>query len=100
MEGSVGDEPVLIGEGVLELAVGIVPREPKILQLGFGDPVWIQVGVDPRHPSLIRAIQIIDSVPYFSLDLQIIFEIVDDLIISSRLSFLVIFVQLRIDILR
>lgn len=59
----------------------------------------MDVGVDARDSSFVWSIKIIDGIPDLSLDFDIVFELINDLVVGSDFDFIVVLVEFRMDIL-
>ena len=60
----------------------------------------MDVGVDTRSSSFIWSIEIIDGIPDLPLDFEVVFELINNLVITFDLDFVVVLVKFGMDILR
>lgn len=97
--GGVGDKPVLVLEGPLGFFGQISPGESEVGQIGSGWSVGAEVGVDARNSAFVGAVELGNGVPDLSLDLEIMFELIDDPVVLEDLGFVMILIKLVMDVL-
>lgn len=94
----IGDKPVLVLEGPLGFFGEISPWESKIGQFGRSWPVGVEIGVDAGNAALVGAVELGDGVPDLSLDLEIMFELIDDPVVLEDLGFVMVLIKLVMDV--
>lgn len=95
----IGDKPVLVLEGPLDFLGEISPWESEIGQFGRNWPVGAEIGVDAGNAALVRAVEFGDGVPDLSLDLEIMFELIDDPVVLEDLGFVMVLIKLVMDVI-
>ena len=95
--GSVGNESVLVGECPHLLAVNVAAGKADIRQGLGGNSADVEVGIDTRDTASVGAIEIGDGIPDFALDLEVVFEVVDDLVVLVDIGFVVVLVEFAVD---
>lgn len=91
---SVGYEAILVGESPHMLAVNISSCEAQIRQFFSGYAIWIKIGIDSRNASLVGSVEFGNGVPDLSLYFEIVLEILDNIVVSFSVGFVVILVEL------
>ena len=97
--GSVGDKPVLVLEGPLGFFGQISPGESEVGQVGSDWSVGTEVGVDAGNAALVGSVELGDGVPDLSLDLEIMFELIDDPVVLEDLGFVMVLIKLVMNVL-
>ncbi len=97
MEGSVGDESVLIGENDL-LVVNIASFKSQIFKFCLYWTIFVKVSINSSNTVLVWSVKIADGLPDFFLDFQIVFKVIDDFVVLSDLGFIVVLVEFRVNI--
>jgi hypothetical protein len=83
MPGSVSDESVLVGEGPHGFVVDVSALEAEVRKHLLVGTVGIEIGINSGYTSLVRTIEVGDGLPNFTLDLEIVLEIVDDGVVGN-----------------
>lgn len=99
VERGVGDEPVFVGENDF-LVVDVVSFKPEVLQFGFEGSVLVDVFINTSDSVFVGPVKIADSLPDFSLDFEIVVEVIDDFVILFDFDFIVVLVKFGVDVLR
>jgi hypothetical protein len=98
-EGSLGDESISIGwVSEVVLWVLLLPLEPQILQIGLFGSVFVEVGVYSSDSSFVGSIEVTEGIPDLFLDGQIVFEVIDDLVVGFDFNLIVVLVQFAVDV--
>lgn len=95
----IGDKPVLVLEGPLSFFGQISPWESEVGQFGGSGSVGAEIGVDAGNAALVGAVELGDGVPDLSLDLEIMFELIDDPVVLEDLGFVMVLIKLVMDVL-
>jgi hypothetical protein len=93
LPGSICDEAVFVFEGPDYLVVDVPAGETQVWQVGHCGTVRAEVGVDTGSSSFVGPVQSGDGVPYFSLYLEIVFEIIYDGVVLFDLGFVVVLIE-------
>jgi hypothetical protein len=97
---SVGDESILILEGPLSFVHDISAREAEVRELLFGGPIFAEVGVDTRDSVFVGSIKLCYGCPYLSLHFEVVFDIVDDIVVLFDFNLIVVLIKFAGDIVR
>lgn len=95
----VGDESVFVGEDDF-LVVDVEPVESQIFELGLDWSILIHVGIDTSDTVLVGPVKITDGMPDFSLDFQVVLEVINYSVVFFDFGFLVVFIKFWVDVLR
>lgn len=98
MPWGVGNKSVFVGEDDF-LVVDIKSVESEVFEFRFDRAVFVDVGVDTPDAVLVGSVKITDGLPHFSLDFQVVLEIVNDSVVFLDLGFVVVLVEFGVDVL-
>ena len=96
--GGVGDEPVFVGEGPDLLFMNVPAGEAQIGEVLRGGAVGVEVGIDAGGALLVGAVEFGEGVPDFSLNLEVILEVVDDGVVLLDIGPVVVLVEFGGDV--
>lgn len=99
VEGGVRYEPVFVSKDDF-LVVNVLPFESQIIKFRLYWTILIDVCVNTSDSVFVWSVKVADSLPYFSLDSEIVFKVVDDLVIFTDLDLVVVLVELGVNIFR
>jgi hypothetical protein len=96
--GGVGDESVFVGEGPHLFSVYIAAGEAQVGQSLSCNSVGIEVGVDSGNTASVGTVEFGYGIPDFALNLEVVFEVVDDLVVLVDFGFVVVLVEFVVDV--
>jgi len=62
--------------------------------------IRIKIRINTRDAPFVGSIEVSDGIPDFSLNFEIMLKLIDDIIIGSYIGFIVIFIELRLNVFR
>lgn len=96
--GCIRDEAVLVGKSPDLFVVIIASGESEIGERLFLDAVGIEVCINAGNTFLVGPVEFGDCVPHLALDLEVVFEVVNDGVVGLNLNLIVVLVELVVDV--
>ena len=93
VEGSVGDESILVIESPDSLVHDISALETDVGKFLFGGTILTEISVNTRDSIFIGSVKLCESIPYLSLHFEIILKVIDDGIVLFKFCLIVVLVE-------
>lgn len=91
---SIGNKSVLVLECPNLFFVNVSTFKTYIREFWLCETIRIEVSINSWNTFFVRAVEFSDSIPNLSLDLKIIFEIIDDFVVLLHFGAVMILVKL------
>jgi hypothetical protein len=95
----VGDKAILVGEGPNVFVVNISSRETQIWEFLGNDAIWVKVRINSRNSFFVRPVKFSNGVPDLALYFEIMLKVLDNVVISLDICFVMVLIKLRSDVL-